>query len=47
MQFITYVDEAEVVLIDGKLLRANLFLQSRGICALQRKKMYIKQDITL
>lgn len=31
---VTYVDQAEVVLIDRKLLRSNLFLQSRGIGAL-------------
>lgn len=31
----TYVDQAKVVLIDWKLLRSNLFLQCRGIGALQ------------
>lgn len=30
----TYIDQAKVVLIDWKLLRSNLFLQSRGIGAL-------------
>lgn len=30
----THIDQAEVVLIDRKLLRSNLFLQSRGIGAL-------------
>lgn len=36
VRYITHVDEAEVVLVDGKLLGANLFLQSRGIGALQQ-----------
>lgn len=34
----TYIDQAEVVLIDRKLLRSNLFLQSRGIGALQMQR---------
>lgn len=31
----THVDQSEVVLIDGELLRADVFLQSRGIGALK------------
>lgn len=31
----TYVDQTKVVLIDGKLLGSNLFLQCRGIGALE------------
>lgn len=31
----THVDQSKVVLIDGELLRADVFLQSRGIGALK------------
>lgn len=34
----TYIDQAKVVLINRKLLRSNLFLQSRGIGALWMTK---------
>lgn len=34
----THVDQSEVVLIDGELLRADVFLQSRGIGALKDTK---------
>lgn len=33
----THVDQSKVVLIDGELLRADVFLQSRGIGALKDK----------
>lgn len=31
----THIDQSKVVLIDGELLRADVFLQSRGIGALK------------
>lgn len=34
----THVDQSEVVFINGELLWTNVFLQSRGIGALQREK---------
>lgn len=35
----TYIDQAKVMFIHRELLRTNLFLQSRGIGALQRNSM--------
>lgn len=34
----THIDQSKVVFINGELLWTNVFLQSRGIGALQREK---------
>lgn len=34
----TYVDQSEVVFINGKLFRSNLLFQGRGIGALKREE---------
>lgn len=42
----THIDQSEVVFINGELLWTDVFLQSRGIGALQREKDQRERDET-
>lgn len=40
----THIDQSKVVFVNGELLWTNVFLQSRGIGALQREKEQRERD---
>lgn len=41
----TYVDQSEVVFINGKLFRSDLLFQGRGIGALKREERRRRRNI--
>ena len=40
----THIDQSEVVFIDWELLRADVFLQSRGIGALKDQRQHMRHE---